>query len=130
MTRTRIQRSTAALAAVAALTLAACGSDDGGTSAPPQPEGPADITLVGTDSLKFDPGSAEADAGEIIVALESLNVGHNFLVEVDGEEVLVVESGAGETAKGAIELEAGEYTFFCNVPGHREAGMEGTLTVS
>ena len=129
MTRTRIRRSTVALAAVAALSLAAC-SSDGGTPPPPQPEGPADISLVGTDSLKFEPDSAEADAGEIIVALESLNVGHNFLVELDGEDVLVVESGAGETRKGAIELEAGEYVFFCNVPGHREAGMEGVLTVN
>jgi uncharacterized cupredoxin-like copper-binding protein len=49
-------------------------------------------------------------------------------VEIEGE------AGPSETiTEGTTELmaslEAGEYIFFCAVSGHREAGMEGTLTV-
>ena len=38
-------------------------------------------------------------------------------------------SRGGDTDDGTIELEAGDYVFYCDVPGHRAAGMEGTLTV-
>ena len=56
-------------------------------------------------------------------------VPHDVSIEGGGVEKKgkVVEGGATSTV--AATLKPGKYTFYCSVPGHREAGMEGTLTV-
>lgn len=114
------------LALVAALVLAGCGGDDGGSSAG-DPED-ADVSLVGRDDLTFDQETLEADAGEITIALTcEEGVNHDVTIEDTGETV--VECAAGESATGTVELEAGEYTYYCSVPGHEQT-MRGTLTVS
>jgi plastocyanin len=56
---------------------------------------------------------------------------HNVTVASPAGSVL----GATPTFQGAsktltLDLKAGVYKFFCTVPGHRAAGMEGTLTVA
>lgn len=97
-------------------------------------ESPSDVPsdalqVLGTDQLVFDPEQLTADAGEITVALTAEEgVAHDFVIE-EGDEV-VTEAAAGETSVGTVELEAGSYTFYCAVPGHRSAGMEGTLEVT
>ena len=54
---------------------------------------------------------------------------HDVAIEKDGEEIAKSETiGTGETSVSA-DLDPGEYTFLCTVPGHAEAGMQGTLTV-
>jgi uncharacterized cupredoxin-like copper-binding protein len=56
-------------------------------------------------------------------------VDHNIALEGSGVNEVgpVVNNGGVSTIN--VDVRAGEYQFFCSVPGHREAGMEGTLTV-
>lgn len=88
------------------------------------------IEATGTDSLAFEPDEFTAAAGEITVELTSQEgVEHTFVVEDLGDE-LVAEAPAGETDTGTVTIdEPGTYTVYCDVPGHREAGMEATLEV-
>jgi len=83
-----------------------------------------------TSALAYDTTSLSAEAGKVTIDFDNPSaIEHDVAIEADGKEIakseLVTE---GETSVTA-ELEPGTYTFFCSVPGHREAGMEGTLTV-
>ncbi|HEX6206848.1 MAG TPA: cupredoxin domain-containing protein [Actinomycetota bacterium] len=112
-----------------ALVLGACGGDDGGDDGATGGGGSADVSVTGTDALAFQPSELSAEAGSITVELTSEEgINHTFVVEEAGDEV-VASADPGQTDTGTIELEAGSYTFHCDVPGHRDAGMEGTLTV-
>jgi plastocyanin len=117
-----------ALAVVAStsLLLVACGNGGDGDGAAPDTD--ADISVVGQDNLTWDTETLEAEAGEISVALTCEGgVNHNFVIDETDEEV--AECAPGETAEGTVELEPGEYTYVCTVPGH-EQRMRGTLSVS
>jgi uncharacterized cupredoxin-like copper-binding protein len=115
--------------ALAALTLSACNGDNGDDAG----EATTNIEVLGTDSLDFEPTSFTVPAGqEVTVELTSeAGVEHDFVIEdVDGGDLDVVHADPGETATGTFTIDdAGSYDFFCSVPGHRQAGMEGTLEV-
>ena len=85
------------------------------------------IEVSGT-SYAFDPPGITVRAGEdIAIVLTSADIEHDFTVDdIDAH----VSAEAGETAEGGLRAdEPGTYTYYCSVEGHREAGMEGTLTV-
>jgi plastocyanin len=90
-----------------------------------------DLTSPEDGSLVFDPDSLDAPAGSVTVSYTNpSSVPHNVHIESDGEEVAASEDVTdGESSEASADLEAGEYTYFCSIPGHREGGMEGTLTV-
>jgi plastocyanin len=89
-------------------------------------ENPADPS-----ELRFSKGSLEAPAGTITLVMENPSaLEHNIAVRGDGLDERGEVVGQGEESTVTVELEAGEYEFYCSVPGHDEAGMNGTLTVS
>lgn len=116
-----------ALAIALAAGLQACSSDAGEPDAVPTD---VDASVLGTDSFQYEPAAFEIPAGGARIALEcGPSLPHNIVVEVaDGEET-VVECSGGQIGVGDVDLEAGSHVFFCDIPGHRAAGMEGTLTV-
>ncbi|MGH9014464.1 MAG: plastocyanin/azurin family copper-binding protein [Acidimicrobiia bacterium] len=111
--------------------LAACGSggdDSGSDRANPPIEGAPTLEVVG-DNFRFEPAQLTVDTEQFNVALHSEDIFHTLVIEdADGDEA-VASARATETDRGGVELEPGEYAFYCDVPGHREAGMEGTLVV-
>lgn len=52
---------------------------------------------------------------------------HDFTIEDTDLTISLIDVGG--TADLVVSLAAGTYTYYCSVPGHREAGMQGTLTV-
>lgn len=111
--------------AIAAFGLTSCGGDTADTT-----EATTQITVTGTDALAFEPDAFTVPAGEqITVELTSEpGVEHDFVIEELGDEH-VASADAGETGTGTFTIDdPGSYTVYCAVPGHREAGMEASLT--
>jgi plastocyanin len=81
-------------------------------------------------ALRFDTEALEARAGRVTIRMENpSSVPHNVSIEGRGVDEEGKTVGQGGTSSVTAELRPGEYDFYCSVAGHREGGMEGTLTV-
>lgn len=87
-------------------------------------------TFTALDSVAWESTEVSVPAGTVEVVIEcGPSIPHGLGIDgvQDGDELAACAGGGSGSA--TVELEAGDYTFFCTIPGHREAGMEGTLTV-
>lgn len=103
-------------------------AENGGDDQPPaQVDG---VWVVEGAALRFDQAPTTLPAGRITIELQNLSgLEHDVVFEgVQGDRPIVSSKG-NESDTGTVELQPGTYTYYCNVPGHREAGMEGTVTV-
>lgn len=110
--------------------LAACGSDSlsAGSDGPSLSEDGTSLTVVAED-IRFQEDTYQVQAGEVDVTYRNEgSVVHTLVIEdVDGFKLEV--AGDGDEEEGSVDLQPGSYVLFCDIPGHREAGMEATLEV-
>lgn len=134
------------LGSVAAAVLAGCGGDDDAppSTAPPGQTGgpattstaPADASTVQLDEFAFAPSELTVEQGAVLRAENVGAAGHNLTIEegsspgAPGEELAATPTFAGgEQRELRVDVPPGRYTLVCTVPGHREAGMVGAITV-
>jgi uncharacterized cupredoxin-like copper-binding protein len=151
----KLNVSTAALcAALVAVAVAGCGSSSkkssssqpapaatapnpggGTTNANKSPSGGGkssnlQIAADSSGQLKFDKKSLNAKAGNVTITMDNPSpVQHAIAVEGSGIDKKGSTVGMGSKSTVTVSLKPGKYTFYCPVDGHKQAGMQGTLTV-
>ncbi len=113
--------------AIALLAVAACGG--GGTGS--QPAGSTKVTMT---EFKYDPSSITVPHGKVVFFLVNAGTVSHDMIIVDGSGNRVDASDLVSPGEATVltvnDLAAGTYTFYCDQPGHRANGMQGTLTVT
>jgi plastocyanin len=131
-----------ALLTLTAVGLPACGGDDddddGGDTAATtettvESDGGASVSLTANPDgeLAYEESTLSAPAGTVTIEFDNpASIGHDVVVEdQNANEITRTDVITGDTATAVGEFKAGDYTYYCSVDAHRDAGMEGTLTV-
>ena len=107
------------------------GADSATPGATPGASPPARgvIEVHTLDALKFDPSEFTASPGQEIHVINEGALQHDFIIDELEMETDVLDGGDDQAIKVPDDAEPGEYTYYCSIPGHRAAGMEGKMTV-
>jgi plastocyanin len=93
------------------------------------PGGTLQLAASPTD-IAYDTTELSSEPGEVTIDFTNPSaLEHDVAIEKDGKEIAGSELIAEGKTSVTADLGPGTYTFLCTVPGHAEAGMEGTLTV-
>jgi len=125
------------VAAYVALSVAASGKETGILAQTAKPAGsgkPAaekngtlEVDADPTGQLAFTTNKATGQPGEITIKMANKSgTPHDIVIDGKGKGQVVQNGGVSQFK---ANFSAGSYTFYCSVPGHRQAGMQGKLTV-
>ena len=107
-----------------------------GTPAAPSAAAPTATTSLALSAnrggeLSYNTKTLSAKAGKVTITMTNMSpLEHNVTVAQGSTVLGATPTFVGGSKTLTLNLKAGSYTFYCSVPGHRQAGMEGTLTVS
>jgi plastocyanin len=125
---------------VGVVLLAGCGGGSNSTTASAPASTPSaetgQVIHLSADpggALRFTRSSLTAKPGKVTLVMQnpsSAGMDHGISIEGNGVDADGPTVSAGSTSTVTATLKKGKYTYYCPVPGHRQAGMVGTLTVS
>ncbi|HEY6694006.1 MAG TPA: plastocyanin/azurin family copper-binding protein [Solirubrobacteraceae bacterium] len=134
-----------AIAPVAvALVIAGCGGGSSGSSTAATTSSSSSSSSGGQGQLlkltadpggqlRFDTAKLTAKPGKVTIRManpSSAGMDHGIAVEGNGVDSDGPTVAPGNTSSVTVTLKKGTYLYYCPVPGHKQAGMKGTLTVS
>ena len=93
---------------------------------------PQAVEVKSTDSLRFEPATITVKKGTPVRVTLTNNTAleHDWVVDnLDGKKIQVHAAPKANATAEFTPTASGAYEFYCSIPGHREAGMKGTLTV-
>ena len=125
-----VGRTYAVLILLIALVVTACGGGGGQPSGGQQGAATASPTVnVSEKEWVIDLASKTTKAGKVkFVIKNDGTIEHNFVIKELKLEVSGIQPG--QSKEQTVDLKAGTYTIVCDIPGHEEAGMKSTLTVT
>jgi plastocyanin len=126
-----LQEAPAASASAAAATPPSQGATKPAASASAGGGQSLSVEANAEGQLKFNKTALTAKAGKVSIDFSNMApLAHNLTVaSASGAVVGATPTFQGGAKALSLNLKPGTYKFYCSVPGHRMAGMEGTLTV-
>jgi uncharacterized cupredoxin-like copper-binding protein len=111
----------------------ACAGPSAAAPASSKPvSGPQAVDVRTTDALRFEPATITVKKGTPVRVTLTNNTAleHDWVVDnLDGKKVQLHAAPKASATTELTPTTSGTYEFYCSIPGHREAGMKGTLTV-
>jgi uncharacterized cupredoxin-like copper-binding protein len=131
-TTTGSPASTGSSATVAPTTSASTSTTPGQSTGSTAPVAQTvDVTTDPSGQLAFTQKTLKAKAGTIKFVLRNdSSLRHNLTIQGNGVTVGPSATISGGTTDLVATLKPGTYEFYCAIPGHKDAGMHGTLTVT
>jgi plastocyanin len=132
--RARLVMLTSALLVAATATAAVLTAGEEGKGESSRPAGTAEpsalrLTADPKGQLAFDKKKATVGAGKVVLDLVNRSpLPHNVTIAKGTKVVAGTKTITGTTTSATATLQPGDYVFYCSVDGHRQAGMQGTLT--
>jgi plastocyanin len=125
------------LFAVALLNPTGCGGTEDEGAEGPEPSVPRPETVeVAMSEYEFSPSDPSVERGTALTVTNEGRIAHNLTIERGPDPTQRSERLAGTSTFGQrqseklrVDLKPGRYALVCTVPGHRQLGMVGTITV-